>query len=211
MSVAPEDVHVAAPVLVYIDPGKTPWYDRFFSTWDFDTTDALLAAIASLKLSVDTVAMSNDLARLGLSGWLYWTLYVKGNLQYVDCGQLDGDNVYLDYLVRYARSHNHDPVLAEQIVDRETAQARVELRCRDFWALRRIANEGRTSESAIEPISCYVLREPQIDTKILVQTESGEMIPASSIDGYHRIFAARLFAVSLLPCLVTFESNQKTG
>jgi hypothetical protein len=194
MSVMPSSVR-------YIDPSRTPWYDRFFSTWAFDTTEEMLEAIGSVVIPLDAVAKSDDLARQGLSGWLYWTLYVKGCLQYRDGVALDAENVYLDYLIHYGHVHSHDPVLADEFADPESAPARAKLRFEDFEAIWR-----GPDASALPTITCRVLQEPQLDTKILVDCDSGEEIAASDIDGYHRLFLARLFGLPRLPCEVSVET-----
>jgi hypothetical protein len=202
---------VTTPTLFHVDPSQTPWYDRFFSTWGFDTSDELFAAIDGVELPVDAVARSDDLARLGLSGWLYWTLYIKGYLQYLRGRDVGAENVYLDYLVRYGRGHNHDPGVADELASPETARARVERRFHDFDAFRRAARDGLQEETDILPISCRVLREPQRDTKPLVDSDSGEVIAASMLDGYHRVFLARLYGLRRLPCRVTDETDGDAG
>lgn len=198
---------VRTPMLMYVDPVRTPWYDRFFSTWSFDNADDLLAAIDGVELSVDAVSRSDDLERLGLSGWLYWTLYIKGYLQYLRGRDLGRDNVYLDYLVRYGRSHNHDPGVVDEFASPERARARIESRFRDFDTFRRASQNNWQDDTEIVPMTCRILRERQIDTKPLVDTESGAAVDVSLLDGYHRLFLARLFGLARIPCLVTDETT----
>ena len=196
---------LTAPVRVHIDPSQAGWYDRFFETWVFDSAADVLEAIGSMEISVDAIAKSDDLARLGLSGWLYWTLYIKGFFQRRDERVLSAGNLYVDYVTRYGSVHNHDPGVASEFSSLETALARVERRYQDFEALRHHAAEGGLDYETISPISCQVMVEPRVDTKTLVDCDSGEGIAASAIDGYHRLFVARLFGLRRLPCDVTFE------
>ncbi len=192
-------------MLVNVDPSQTPWYDRFFATWDFDTASELLDAIGGCEFSVDAIARSHDLARRGLSGWLYWTLYIKGFLDARREGGVSDRNVYLDYLVRFGPLHKHDPGIASEVGDVARARSRIERRFHDFELVQRRAIGDPSNGSDLPAIACRVFREPQLDTKELVDSDSGQTFEASTLDGYHRLFLGRLFGLRSVPCLVTYE------
>lgn len=197
----------ASASLVYVDPSRTYWYDRFFSTWEIANPDELLEAIDALSVSVEAVAKSDDLARRGLSGWLYWTLYIKGFLENRNRNSLDESNTYLAYLYQFGCIHKHDPGLAEAFDDLEKAKQRVNLRFEDFRVIEGLRNGGG-DDGRVGAISCRVLPQDRVDTKELHIVGSGEPIAASDLDGYHRLFLARLFELERLPCLVSYDASR---
>jgi hypothetical protein len=203
------DVGCAVTIQLEVDSFRTSWYDSFFRDWSFDSPEGLLNAIADADVDVEELTASDDLVVWGLSGSKYWLLYVKGYLQYEDLGALDEGNVYFDYLIRRSGAHRHDPGLSEEFADPRRGHDRIVRRFADF----RLAREGAACGFArsIPPIRCVIRTIPSRDTKPLFPTRSSVALPASSLDGYHRLFLARLFGVRGVLCDATFEDGVLPG
>ena len=192
--------------LRYVDVSRTArWYDRFFSTLQFGSAEELLAAVAGIQVDVDSIARSHDLMQKEvLSGWAYWLLYIKGYLQYVDTERVDSGNVYYDYLVRYFGPRGHDPGLCSALADPHTAAERVARRFRDFDIFRN--HEGREPSGLdnIAPVT-VILRDPPPHDASPVYGVGSDAPLMANIDGYHRLFLARLFGIEALRCEVVYE------
>jgi hypothetical protein len=198
---------VSHPANRYIDGRKTPLTDKFFSTLDFDSTEDLLAAVAGMELDVDTVAKCHDLAWDVLGGWIYWVLYIKGYQQHKSTGKISEGNIYYDYLTKYFGPRGHDPGLVRILADTTSATRLVARRFRDFDFFRdRVAHDPSEAEH-IDPINLVLSNPPVKEDDVMLVYEIGSDNPllASIIDGYHRLFLARLFKVERLPCRVFQE------
>lgn len=187
-----------------VDPKKTPWLDRFFSMWRFDSADAALAAASAIQLDVGKLATSYDLGTLALSGWTYWLLYLQGYAQFAQAKAVSDDNIYLTYLVKHFGPAGHDTGIASLLADREQARERVAARYRDFDAFRRCAAGDRSALREMAPLKIILRNPPTPDAKLVYPTGSDVPVRAS-LDGYHRLFLARLFRVAGLPAEVTSE------
>jgi predicted RNA methylase len=195
------------PVNRYIDGRKTPLSDKFFSTWNFDSAQDLLAAIAGMELDVDTVARCHDLARDVLGGWVYWVLYIKGYLQHKSTGTIGQGNTYYDYLTKYFGPRAHDPSLVRILADPTAATELVARRFEDFDLFRDHAAHDPSEAVHIDPITVVLSNPPPNEDDAMVVYEVGSDAPllAIIIDGYHRLFLARLFSVERLPCRILEE------
>jgi SAM-dependent methyltransferase len=194
---------VASPGgLITIDVQRTPWYDAFFSAWSFESTDDLLAAVRSTTLDLRTLVRNRDLSNQGLSGWTYWYLYLKGYTQYVDDGGVTDSNIYLQYLTEH---FEQDEGLAPVLRDREAARTRVGRRFEDLGMLA--ASPG--GQVGFEPITVWTQEPAPVDAKLVFVHGSPAPVPAIDIDGYHRLFAARLQGLEGVPAEVV--STGSTG
>jgi SAM-dependent methyltransferase len=186
------------PALRYVDVSRsTSWYDSFFSTLQFDSAEELLEAVAEMWIDVDTMVKGHDLRRQVMSGWVYWLLYIKGYLQYVDAGQVDKGNVYYDYLMRYFGPQGQDPGLHNVLAAPHTTAERVKWRFRDFELFRNHGVYEPKVEDSISAITLIVRDRPTFDAKFVYEVGSDTPLQAS-IDGYHRLFLARLFDIKAL-------------
>ena len=129
---------------------------------------------------------------MAMSGWAYWTLYIKGYLEYSAGGRVTSDNVYLRYLVGYFGPRNHDPGLQETLIDADAALLRVALRYRDFDNFRH-AGKFAPDQGSIDPVVLTIVDPPPDHAKVLYEAGTGRAFPPAVVDGYHRIFLARLF------------------
>jgi hypothetical protein len=191
----------------YVDGTRTPLTDKFFSTLDFDSAEDLLAAVASMELDLDAVAKCHDLAWDALGGWVYWVLYIKGYLQHKNSGMLGRGNVYYDYLTKYFGPRDYDPGLTRILADPAATTELISRRFRDFDFFRfRIAHDSDEARH-VDPVTVILSEPPPNEDDAMRVYEVGSDAPllASIIDGYHRLFLARLFKVERLPCRVFME------
>lgn len=178
-----------------IDVQRTLWLDAFFSAWSFESPEDLLAAVRSTSVDLEAVSRNRDLSGQGLSGWTYWYLYLKGYTEYADAGGVEDSNVYYRYLTEY---FEQDEGLAHVLRDREAARERVERRFEDFAGL------GANSEEqpAFEPITIWTQEAPPVDAKLVFLDGEPAPLAAVDIDGYHRLFAARVNGLERVPAEV---------
>ena len=190
-----------------IDAERTCLQERFFAAFSFDSRDELLAAVGDMTARVDTLAQSVDSRVFVYSGWVYWFLFLRGYLEFMESGELAAHNVYLDYLTRYYGPRGHDPGMTYDLVDPERARARVE---------RRFSLLGAAAAASAEPD-----RGCDVDAVVVVvgalppdyplrvfPVGSPEPLIGRLVDGWHRLFAARLGGVSSLPGRLSDERAQ---
>jgi SAM-dependent methyltransferase len=192
-----------------IDVGRTPWYDRFFTKFAFNSPEELLAAIEGMELDVDALASDGDLAVNDLAGWGYWLVYLKGALQCAQGGALGPGNLYYDLL---ARHRNNDPGRAADFSDPGRLRALVRRRFDDFELFRTDADVPLK----IAPLQLVVTDGPPAPTSTRAVKrvyEFGSEVPVETtiIDGYHRLFLARLFGHSQFPCDFVAERDAVPG
>jgi hypothetical protein len=178
-----------------MDVQRTPWFDAFFSAWSFESPEDLLAAVRSTTVDLERMARNRDLSGQGLSGWTYWYLYLKGYTQYVEADAVADSNIYYRYLTEY---FEQDEGLAPVLRDREAARIRVARRYEDFGALAASPEE----RPGFEPITIWTQEPAPIDAKLVFVEGSSAPFPAVDIDGYHRLFAARLHGLERVPAEV---------
>jgi SAM-dependent methyltransferase len=195
------------PVNRYIDGKKTPLTDTFFSTLDFDSTEDLLVAIAGMEFDLDTLAKSRDLAWDVLGGWIYWVLYIKGYLQHKNTGVLGNGNMYYEYLTKYFGPRRHDPGLVEVLADTTSTTEFIARRFSDFDFFRYSVALDPSEAERVDPVTVVLSNPPPNEEDAMLVYEVGSDVPlsASIIDGYHRLFLARLFKVERLPCRMLSE------
>jgi len=198
----------AAPTAgdLYADAARTGLQERFFSAFEFDSPDDLLAAVAGIELDLDRIARSRDSQAYEYLGWVYWLLFLKGCIQYADRGLAGPGNVHYDYLTGYFFDRQRDPRLARAAVDPEVGLATVvERRFRDFEFFRSRAGEDVAEEVA--PIRVYVPNPPPEYPNYVYVEGSDEPLPAARLDGWHRLFLARVFGTPRLRCTVLREEQ----
>jgi hypothetical protein len=162
-----------------------------------------------MEIDLDAVAYCHDLANHVVGGWVYWVLYIKGYLQYKDTGTIAEGNVYYDYLTKYFGPRAHDPELVRRLANPPTSTELVARQFRDFDFFRSHVTHEPEEAGRINPIT-VVISDPSLsadDTMIVYEVGSDAPLLASIIDGYHRLFLARLFMVERLPCKVIEEGD----
>lgn len=184
------------------------WCDRFFSTFVFNSPGDLLEAIASTDCEVAPMVKSGDLSEYFMSGCTYWTLYIKGYLQYRKSGEVDPHNVYYAYLTTYFGPEKRDPGLSKTLADSSAARARVLKRFHDFDQFRAHAGDPQRLLEHISPVKVTCRVAPTTDAKPIYLI--GSDLPfRASIDGYHRLFLARLFALDRLRCEIVQQHGPR--
>jgi hypothetical protein len=185
----------------HIDVKRTCLQERFFSNFLFDSAEDLLAAVAGMEIDVNSMMRNRDLYGLGYSGWVYWLLYVKGYLQYGETGVISEDNTYYEYLMKYYFPLAYDPGLSWLAADPLAANDRVARRFRDLDLFRNHAARNPSELGKVAPVRVFVSDPPSPETYKLPIYESGSDTPlmADLVDGWHRLFSAKLFGIEMLP------------
>ena len=106
-----------------VDATRTQLHEHFFNVFAFDSRDELFAAFGDIEVGLDSLARSHDSRESVYSGWVYWFLFLKGYLRYAETGEVEDDNIYLDYLVHYYGPRNHDPGIAFELCQPDLAAA----------------------------------------------------------------------------------------
>jgi SAM-dependent methyltransferase len=174
---------------------------RFFSLFSFSSGDELLETVAGIEIDVDVVASATDLTSSVMSGSLYWLLYVKGYLQFLEQGEVSDDNVYFRYLTRHFDAAVQDPGIADVLSEPEQARERVAWRFRDVSLFHHVVAKEPLAIDGVEPIVITVQEPPSDRATVVFELDSDQPVLAD-IDGYHRAFAARLFGIPWLPCRI---------
>jgi len=185
------------PDIREIDVRQTAWYDRFFEKFAFDSPEGLLATVEGMQFDVDALARNGDLAE-DLAGWTYWLAYLKGAIECARGGSAGPGNVYYDLLGRHWRN---DPARASDIEDPSRLSALVRRRFDDFELFR----TNRDAPLAIEPLHIVITDGPPKpsttrDVKRVYQFGREVPVETTTLDGYHRLFLARLFGHDRVPC-----------
>jgi hypothetical protein len=191
-----------------VDSQRTRLQKQFFAVFSFDSSEQLLAAISEMEVGLHSIAQSLDSRNSVYSGWVYWFLYVKGYLQFAESNQVDDDNIYLGYLVRYYAPRGHDPGVAQELSDLGTARERVKQR----FLLIPEAAEAATSESKIwntRPVLVILDEQPPRFPLLVYPVGSAQPVGASLVDGWHRLFAARVSGVAAVPGQLVRRGDQE--
>lgn len=191
----------------YVDVKRTCLQHRFFSNFEFDTVDELLAAAAGMHLDLDAMAWSRDLRSYVYSGWVYWLLYVKGYLQYVESGTIGSGNIYYDYLTKYYGPRAHDPGLHRVLADPQRTFERVAWRFRDTKSFREHATEDSSWLDGVAPVRIIIGDPPPQNGLLIYEIGSDAPLKASLFDGWHRLFSASLWGIEKLRCEVVRETH----
>jgi SAM-dependent methyltransferase len=189
----------------HIDVARTVLHKKFFETFDFDTTEQLFAAVEGMSVDASALASSRDSRVDGYDGWVLWFLFLRGYLEYSRTGKVGPGNAYFDYL-----SSHHDQAL-DPVVALEAGRGSThEYVMRQFEGMDRLrAGAGRSDVSEeIPPVQVFT--SEHADQRTLVY-EPGVPHPirATRVDGWHRLFSARLFGVPQLRMQVIEEAETK--
>ncbi len=171
------------------------WFNAFFENFKYESPEALLKAVDEIDLHLDPASQFANAAS-AMSGWLYWLLYIRGYLEHRKSGNLTEDNVYYHYLTRYFGPQNRDPGLGKVLGDNQLAKTRVLQRFRDFQIFREACAQGSQDVKEYEPVALFP-SSANVDVKQLFTVGSDVSLNAG-VDGYHRLFLARLFGFSKL-------------
>jgi hypothetical protein len=182
------------PDVRLIDPLRTAWYDPFFGGAGADVLGWISAQDVGLT-------SPGDLHRT-VDGRDYWRVCLKGYLQYRRGGRIGPGNIYFDYL----HQHFHaDPALTPVLVDPQRLERRIGLRFADLETLRRAAP---SHAPGLPPLALVVSSSGD---RTVFEAGTGAVVRVSVLDGYHRLFFARLFGVPALRADLIDESEAVRG
>jgi SAM-dependent methyltransferase len=181
-------------------PPKEALQSRFFMMFRFGSPDELLDAIDRMDADVAALQKSVEIRNLGAEGWIYWYLFTKGYLQYLLTGTIEHGNPYFDYLVGYFIEHGHDPAALPDLSEHRLAVERIARRYRDFDALRRAGAQSPDPPAGAKPVRITTGYEPREPPLHLYGVGSDEPLPVKNIDGWHRLFSARVSGLRSFPC-----------
>jgi hypothetical protein len=165
----------------------------FFSAHKGIDGETLLERARKLDIDLERAAQDDDLARSVYSGRLYWEIFLKGYAQYLEGYALGPGNIYYDYIVDYYAPRGHDPGVAFALRD-------------PVFALHRIASRFLDLDQFRHSPRRYVPTPVQLETGggaadplLVYEPRSDEPLVASRVDGWHRLFAARVFGATKVP------------
>jgi len=194
---------LSLPIL--IDVGRTELQWRFFERYAAaEAQEEVLAAVASEELDTSAVTASQDCVAFGYAGWAYWLLYLRGFLEYQERGVLERDNVYARYFVDQYLPGPHDPGLRKELSDESSALARVSARFADFRGLIDHP-QATTAAAALAPVRLLASCRRKDDLHDVHDAATGAVVKVRAVDGWHRLFAARLGGVPQLAGVVRLD------
>jgi SAM-dependent methyltransferase len=176
-----------------LDVQRTGLQELFFEQWGVPRGERLLTEVRAMDLDLERVADVPDLVNTPYSGQTYWLIFLKGYCQFQDAGALGPGNIYYDYITKYYAARDHDPGLCEAFKDRLFAMQRVAARFGDV-------DRFRHSPHAYvpEPVTVFQGTDPADDHLTVYEVGRDEPLRASAVDGWHRLFAARIFGATAI-------------
>jgi len=155
---------------------------------------------------LEPFATDDDLASNAMAGWIYWLLYVKGALQSADGGAVGPGNAYYDLLAGHWK--NNDPGRAADLSDEDRLAELVSRRFADFELFRSRPDAAHV----MQPIRLVVPAGPPTPSrargvKRIYEFDREVPVETTTIDGYHRLFLARLFGHTHAPCDFVAEED----
>ena len=186
------------PDIRYIDPRKTAWFDPFFERFRVRSAEQLLAEIGQMDVNVDELAHNSDLAANDLGGWVYWLIYLVGGLRWMSDGDAGPSNPYYKILGRH---WSRDIGRAQDMSDPERLKALVLRRFEDFKLFR----TNPKAPELVQPVQLVLTAGRPVTSatrsiKRVFETGRETPVETSTIDGYHRLFLARLFGHDHIQC-----------
>lgn len=194
---------------IVVDVRRTDIQRRFFERYAAaKTASDVLAAVAAEQMDAPALIASEDCAPG--AGWTYWLLYLKGYVEYREQNGVDQDNVYVRFFIDHYLPGPYDPGLRSELKDASSILARVGAR---FADLQRLLGPQRrcAADAQILPIRVLASNRHLDDLYDVYDAPSGVSVKAQAIDGWHRLFAARLGDVRTLPGVVRLDEPTWTS
>ena len=188
-----------------VDAKRTCLQERFFAHFAFATVQELSRAVAEMQIGLDSIVRSEDASSYVYSGWVYWFLFLKGYQQAETTGSIGDENIYLNYLTQYYAPRGHDPGLALELSDIDRARDRIKRR---FDVMDMLRTRGdRDAMDEIEPIIVTVSPRGPDHPLLVYPVDSPHALGGRLVDGWHRLFAARLAGTPALRGRAIFEDQ----
>ena len=190
----PEDPTASASSAVrrHVDVARTVLQEKFFTTFNFESPDELCAAVGGMDVDVAALARSHDSRVEGYDGWVLWFVYLKGYLEYAQGGEVGPGNSYFDYLTDY-HSQVGDPTV-EQQVGWDATREYVERQFKTMDRMREAASNPAVADE-IEPLLA-ITSERTVGRLMIYEPGVTHPVAVTRLDGWHRLFAARVFGVT---------------
>jgi SAM-dependent methyltransferase len=191
-----------------LDVQRTSLQETFFETFKFDSPDELVAAVDAMHLDVETLTRSHDARKLVYSGWVYWLLFLKGYLDFAKTGDGGPGNIFFDYLTKhYGETSDYagDPGVRYFLDDAEEATEVVRRRFEDMDNFRR---DPEGTAARIAPLRMYLAEHDDGTAHPVFEVGRPAPMLARGIDGWHRLFAARVFGASAMRAEIVRPSTE---
>jgi 2-polyprenyl-3-methyl-5-hydroxy-6-metoxy-1,4-benzoquinol methylase len=183
----------------HVDVQRTCLQERFFERFRGSSTEEICSDVVNMVLTLPEVAASDDL-RLEMYGSpLYWTLYLRGFLEYAMHRELRADNTYLQYMTDYYATEPHDPGLSYLRADNRATRERVAARFDDFRMCRDVRESGKYAADALAPIVVETADTSVSEPLLVYELGERDPIVGTLVDGWHRLFAARISGLKTIP------------
>lgn len=186
----------------------TIWYDRFFNRYPHLSPQEVIDAVAQDVWSLPELLAEPDLYADLLDGWSYWWLYINGWRQYQASGGVFDDNIYYQFMTRHALAAGIDQGIAPELQDSEQSRLLVLRRYADFDVFAHHAADGSTNDVGTSVLQAVATHRDATASQDVYLIGSGEPVHTRFIDGYHRLFLARLFRVAALPAVIFREPDE---
>jgi len=181
----------------WIDVQRTALQRIFFENLKSSAGEALLSEVRGTEVDLAQVADDSDLATLVYSGRMYWLVFLKGYCQYLDAQLLGRGNLYYDYITEYYAPRGHDPALCDALKDPTFALQCVAKRFRELDRFRK-APRGYVPPA----IGIFRSADGAANKLVVYEREQAAPLHVWAIDGWHRLFAARVFGATAIPAEV---------
>ena len=187
----------------HVDVARTVLQRKFFDTFNFETTDELLAAVEGMNVDVTALARSRDARVEGYDGWVLWFVFLRGYLEYARTRNVGPGNPYFDYL-----SAHHDQALDPIVGQNVGWGSTLEYIMGQFEGTDRMRNAAGAPDVSeeIPPITVFT-GDGAVQRTLVYETGAPEPVGATRVDGWHRLFSARLFEVPELRMEVIQEQE----
>jgi hypothetical protein len=179
---------------ITVDVARTGLHRRFFERFGGQFAD-VIATVNAEPFDAKAIVSSTECVKFVYSGSSYWLLYLRGFLEFHASGTLGRGNVYVDYFIDHYLPGPFDPKLRGTIPNEAAALTRVSRR---FADMQRVLEARRPGAGMLEPVRILASQKASDDHLEVQAATTGLVVKARAVDGWHRLFAARLGGVSTI-------------
>lgn len=187
-----------------IDVMRTWWYDAFFDCHAGADPDDVIQVTAEAPPSdlIPGEATGHPLAE-----GAYWNLFLRGYAAYRPTGAVAQSDPYIRYLTTHFGPRRYDPGLSELLQDPGQTVLRIRRR---YAVMDRLAESSGTGSVPpdLEPIDVLVASDQSDEEYPAYLHGRTDPIRVRRLDGYHRLFAARLFGYPAFPCRLSWAGAE---
>jgi len=173
---------------------------RFLECFSFESLEHLLDAVRTTSVDLGAMGNNRDVAR-GYRGWLYWFMYLKGYVEYLDSGVVGDTNAFRRYFAEH-----HLPRVDEPGIGSEQASAIAQRRFADLDAMRRAPRHADDLVDKPSPPIRITVSDPPPPDPLLITFTTRQTERAALLDGWHRLFGAAICGIRELEAEVVYEA-----